>query len=581
MAEVTVSNEVAAFRVRLWRGESMCLLAFDVEDPEDDFVGFGVQYREPGQTAFKNLRNRLSFDAKDYVDGNRNFESMKAPLQTFRWVHFPWEPRAGTYTYRVTKMHMPSDGLLRKGLMIELPIDLNPVTIDNFVDIGFARNFASSQAFGAKCADLGIENPAAILPDSAEAGLRFAERRAEIAANPRGDIYRWLGFEAYRLLFDFLDWAIADTSITIDAMAYDLNEAEIVARLEQLGPRLRMIIDDSKGHGGRGTAESQAARLLRTSAGSQDAVHRGHFKNLQHNKILIAKRDSVPIRVLGGSTNFSYRGLYIQANNMYVFNDRGIAAKFSEMFDLAYDDMDEFTGEELSKKWHEQDPPGQRPVRLCFSPHTHADLALSPVGGAIDQATSSVFYSFAFMSQTKTGDVRAALDRLMLKPLFSYGVVNTRGGMKIQKPSGDTGLVDFAYLADHAPEPFKSEWSGGKGINIHHKFVVVDFDKPGAKVFTGSSNFSPSGEHNNGDHMLVIEDQRIATAYAIEALRVFDHLNFRNRMKEAADPKKDADPLVLLKPLALAPKKQKESWFAKFYEAGSQRERDRLTFARP
>ncbi|MEH3138786.1 MAG: phospholipase D-like domain-containing protein [Mycobacterium kyogaense] len=581
MAEVTVANEVAGFRVRLWRGESMCLLGFDVDDPEPDFVGFAVQYREPGQTVFKNLRNRLAFDAKDYVDGNRNFETTKAPLQTFRWVHFPWEPRAGTYTYRVTKMHMPSDGLLRKGLMIELPIDLNPVTIDNFVDIGFARNFASSQAFGSKCKDLGINDPNEILPNKPEEGLGFAEQRSKIAANPKGDIYKWLGFEAYRLLFGFLDWAIADTSVTVDAMAYDLNEAEIVARLEQLGPRLRMIIDDSKGHGGRVTAESRAARLLRKSTGSQDAIHRGHFRNLQHNKILIAKRNGVPIRVLGGSTNFSYRGLYIQANNMYVFNDGGIAAKFSEMFDLAFDSMDDFTGEELSKKWHEEDPAGQKPVRLCFSPHTHPDLALSPVGGAIDQATSSVFYSFAFMSQTKTGDVREALDRLIPKPLFSYGVVNTRGGMKIQKPSGETGLVDFAYLADHAPEPFKSEWSGGKGINIHHKFVVVDFDKPGAKVFTGSSNFSPSGENNNGDHMVVIEDQRIATAYAIEALRVFDHLNFRNRMKDAVDPKKPIDPLVLLKPVAFAPKMQKEPWFAKYYEPGSQRERDRLTFARP
>jgi len=34
--------------------------------------------------------------------------------------------------------------------------------------------------------------------------------------------------------------------------------------------------------------------------------------------------------------------------------------------------------------------------------------------------------------------------------------------------------VDFAFLAKRAPEPFKSEWSGGKGINVHHKFVVPD-----------------------------------------------------------------------------------------------------------
>jgi hypothetical protein len=62
------------------------------------------------------------------------------------------------------------------------------------------------------------------------------------------------------------------------------------------------------------------------ASGGTSAVHRGHFKNLQHNKILIAKRDGVPIRVLGGSTNFSYQGQYIQANNLYVFYDKDVAA---------------------------------------------------------------------------------------------------------------------------------------------------------------------------------------------------------------------------------------------------------------
>ena len=73
---------------------------------------------------------------------------------------------------------------------------------------------------------------------------------------------------------------------------------------------------------------------------------------------------------------------------------------------------------------------------------------------------------------------------------------------------------------------FKSEWSGGKGIHEHHKFVVTDFSMPTAKVFTGSSTLSPSGETNNGDNLAMIEDQRFRTSYAIKALRVFDHFHF-------------------------------------------------------
>jgi phosphatidylserine/phosphatidylglycerophosphate/cardiolipin synthase-like enzyme len=187
------------------------------------------------------------------------------------------------------------------------------------------------------------------------------------------------------------------------------------------------------------------------------------------------------------------------------------------------------------------------------------------------------------MNQTKSGPVRQALDNLMKRPVFSYGVVNESTGMEIKKPDGEVGLVDFAYLSKHAPEPFKSEWSGGKGINIHNKFVVIDFDQPGAKVYTGSSNFAPSGELGNGDHLLSIEDQRVAVAYAVDALCMFDHLNFRSRMKVAEAQKRfpagaKKDSLRLQKPVAISG--ANSAWFAKFYGPDSQRERDRITFSR-
>jgi phosphatidylserine/phosphatidylglycerophosphate/cardiolipin synthase-like enzyme len=580
MSDFSAFNEVGGFRVKLWRGESACLLGFDVDEPDDDFVGFAVEFRDPDSTDFQNLCNRLSFGANDAVNGFRNFPTLDAPLQTFRWVHFPWESKTGIYTYRVTKMHMPTDNTLTKGLSIELPIELGPVTLPGFLDVGFTRNFASSQAFEDKKARFGFGND--IVPAKADQGLEFAAHKAEITQ--KFDVYAWLGFEAYRLLFDFLDGVVNDATVRIDAMAYDFNEPDILARFEALGDRLRIIIDDSKGHGGPSTAESQAAARLIASAG-QNSVHRGHFQNLQHNKVLIARRisDGSPLRVLGGSTNFSFRGLYIQANNMYVFTDPDVAGVFADMFDEAFGDMAGFSGDAVAAKWYAVKKPGQPTVKVCFSPHKSSNLSLAPVGGAIQQATSSVFYSFAFMNQTKSGPVREALDNLMGRPVFSYGIVNEATGMEIHKPDGEIGLVDFAYLSKHAPEPFKSEWSGGAGINIHNKFVVVDFDQPGAKVYTGSSNFAPSGEEANGDHLLSIEDQRVATAYAIDALTLFDHLNFRDRMKVADQQKPAAagakkETLQLQKPIAISGAAQ--PWFAKFYEQGSQRELDRITFSR-
>ncbi|MBI3854598.1 MAG: hypothetical protein HY293_02780 [Planctomycetes bacterium] len=558
------------FTVKLWRGERMCLLGFDVAQPEADLVGFAIECREPGTSHYVPLKNRLAFsypqDPSIAVTGARLFSSLEAPFQKFRWIHFPYDPRPGKYKYRVTKIHMPADGTLKQGTQIVLDVPLDPVTYGGFLDVGFTRNFASSQAYADRYLGTLQGDP---MPATAEKGLDFAK-----LANT--DLYDWLGFEAVDLLFGVLDEAVEDPDITVDALAYDLNEPDIVARLEKLRGRLRVIVDDSGEHKPAKSSETRAAERLKTSSGGQ--MRRTHFENLQHHKVLILKRDGLPYNVVTGSTNFSFRGLYIQANNLLVFQDADIAGLFGRMFELAYANPKGFQNDEMAKKWHLVQGPGRPAVQVCFSPHANSDLALNPVRGAIEQATSSVFYSVAFLSQMTSGPTKEAFDRLMQRPVFSYGVSNQAGSLEVRKPDGSTGLVDFAYLSDNAPEPFKREWSGGQGINIHHKFVVTDFSLPTAKVFTGSSNLSPSGEAGNGDHLIQIDDQKVATGYALEAVRVFDHLHFRTAMQDAAnekDKEKKKETLTLKKPTAIS---QKPAWFDP-YKPGTQKDLDRRLFS--
>jgi len=571
------------FTLKLWRGERTCLLGFDVKHPEPDFVGFAIECRPPGENDFFPLSNRISFSsgnpATGGVTGARKFPSLEAPFQKFRWVHFPFEPKKGDYRYRATKMHMPSDGTLKKGKSITLPISLDPVTYADFLDVGFTRNFASSQAFRDRFPDVAnVEEEASkLLPERADDGLDFVKSDAEI--------YDWLGFEARDLIFDFLDRAVKDTKITLDVFAYDFNEPDLLARLEKMKKRLRIVIDDStdkkedgtlQGHGTPGSAESQAAKRLRASAGAAN-VKRTHFKNLQHHKVFVARRNGSPVRVLAGSTNFSFRGIYIQSNNVLVFDDADVAGLYGRVFDAAFADPSSFPSEDLARTWHVVEKNGKPRLQFCFSPHPSSDLSLNPVRGAIDQATSSVFYSVAFLNQIKSGPTKEAFDRLMQRPVFSYGVSDKRGRLEVRKPDGSIGLVDFAFLAKNAPEPFRSEWSGGRGINVHHKFVVTDFNLPTAKVFTGSSNLAPSGEKGNGDHLILIEDRRVATGYAIEALRIFDHLHFRTMMKAAKKPaggKKER--LELKKPTAIS---GKPAWFESSYVPDSRRARDRELFS--
>lgn len=73
---------------------------------------------------------------------------------------------------------------------------------------------------------------------------------------------------------------------------------------------------------------------------------------------------------------------------------------------------------------------------------------------------------------------------------------------------------------------------------MHHKFVVVDFNKPTARVCVGSYNFSSPADVKNGENLLVIRDRRIAVSYAVEAMSMLDHYHFRVLQLDAKKAKK-------------------------------------------
>jgi len=171
MNDFEIQDSQSGFSMKLWRGERMCLLGFDVAEPEPDLVGFAIECRSPGSAEFFPLRNRLAFSydapVKKAVTGAQKFLSTVAPFQKSRWMHFPYEPRPGMYTYRATKMHMPQDGKLVRGTALELQISLDPVTYNGFLDVGFTRNFASSQVYQEK-----YGNRADIIPAVADVTVR-------------------------------------------------------------------------------------------------------------------------------------------------------------------------------------------------------------------------------------------------------------------------------------------------------------------------------------------------------------------------------------------------------------------------
>jgi len=429
------------------------------------------------------------------------------------------------------------------------------------LNVTFTRGFVSSQAFVDKFEKFGKIQT--LIPAKAKDGLTFK------ATHPKKDeALAWMGFEARETILDLLDQAIKEKA-EVRVVAYDLSEPEVVGRFAKLKKKLRIIIDDSAEHGEAESGETQSATRLEKSAGKAN-VKRQHMKSLQHNKMIIVNGPKTR-KVVFGSTNLSWRGLYVQANNALVVEGKEPVDLALAAFDNYFDQEDTF---------EDTDSAGLTGLglknidaKVAFSPHSAANALLETIGEDIGKTTSCLFYSLAFLSITP-GIIKETLKKVSKKPgIFVYGIADKKvGGIDLQMPNGNIAPVFASALDKNIPPPFNKEPTGGGGNRMHHKFVVIDFDKPTARVYLGSYNFSIPADKKNGENLLVIRDRRVAVSYTVEALRIFDHYHFRVVQKAAKSAKKK---LELDKP----PRKASEKpWFAEDY-TDPRKIRDRELFA--
>ena len=573
-----VSVSKNGLTVTAYRGDGSVLLGFDVNEHQtDNLAGFAVKLTAPGCPP-SYLLNRLSFDKPLGHDSSPTQRqkswtpSNEAPFQKFRWQHFPKDVVEGLYQYEVTAMYFKGRGTtLEPGPTADVALRLIPSDFGD-LQIGFTRSFLSSQAYADEFGNKAIRP----IPKTLDYNTREYEKQ-----------YDFLGYQARKLVFGFLNECLDDRNITVDAFVYDIDEPAFVAGLQKLGPRLRMFADNASLHTAKGALEPEVWNRIRTSAGD-DHVKNGHFNRFAHDKILIQKKNGKPVKVLTGSANFSVRGLYVQANNVLVFDDPDVAGLYSKVFDEVWNDSPGLNGKKrasltasyekspLSQQWFSDIKKASLPAfEVAFSPHKDPNLSLGKVAEAIDNARSSVM--FAVMELGGGGPVLQKLRGLSGDTrIFSYGITQvikgsganeTTDGVKVQAPGRRKGgvLVPFDYLHKNVPPPFDAEINGGMGQVIHNKFVVVDFNGSTPAVFTGSSNLAGGGESANGDNLIAIYDRSIATMYGVEAVRLVDHFDFRAALHGA-----QAKPLML--------KSNDQKWYARYYDPSDEKCTERQLF---
>lgn len=567
--QVSGKNAAAPFTLTVHRGEGMALLAMNWKNgkPPGDFVGFGIESKEPGAgKPFFAVKNRLTFSGPASTTTKDRTSSLLAPIQSFRWVHFPRNAELnGAFTYRVTPVFMDVNEKLTHGATQEVDIELARETYPGKLNVTFTRGFIASQAFVDYYAKDASELRK-LLPANAAQGLAFTPTHSKAK-----EALAWMGFEARSAMLAVLDDAIADKDAEVRVVAYDLSQPEILSRLERLGARLKVIIDDSGEHGPAASPESKAAKRLVASAGPAN-VKRQHMGNLQHNKTIVVEGPTVEA-VVCGSTNFTWRGMYVQNNHAVVLRGKKAARLFSTAFDDYWNNGAVATfGKTASAGWNDLGIAGID-AKVTFSPRAANKAVLASIAADIGTTKSSLFYSLAFLYQTP-GAVVKALEKLQKDDkVFSFGVSDHEVGvLRLKNASGLVRVVYPATLGKVLPPPFKPEQSGGGGTRMHHKFVVIDFNEPTARVYFGSFNFSKAADGSNGENLTLIKDRRIATSFMIEAVRIFDHYAFRVARAKA---KKDGKPLNLQRPPRAAGEKP---WWDRFY-ADPAKAKDRELFA--
>lgn len=544
--QVTGTNANALFTLKLHRGDGMTLVAMNWKKgkPPENFVGFAIEYKEPEGDKFYALRNRITFPGIDLKKNPDQNSTLLSPIQKFRWVHFPRNAELpGEFTYRVTPVFMNDKDELSYGENQLASIELRRETYPKKLNVTYTRGFVSSQAFVDKYETYKSKKYPinTLLPAKAKDGLKFKPTHPLAA-----EALKWMGFEARDAILEVLDMAVADKKAEVRVVAYDLSEPEAVTRLEKLGSRLKIIIDDDGEHGKKDSGETQSERRLKASAG-KDNVKRQNMGKLQHNKTIVVNGPACKM-VVCGSTNYSWRGFFVQSNNAIIIQSNTAVKIFMNAFDNYWNnDTPEGYGKTGSAEWIDLELDGID-AKVSFSPHSSKNAKLKTIADDIaDNTESSLLYSLAFLSQTK-GDIKDSIKKISNeKNIFVYGISDKKaGGIVLQKPDGNLAPVYPSALTNKStPEPFKSEPSGGGGIRMHHKFIIIDFNSPSARVYMGSYNFSGAADLQNGENLLLIKDRRIAVSYMIEALRIFDHYHFRIAQLEA---KKARKKLELSKP---------------------------------
>ena len=521
----------------------VAFIAWTYDDPIENCLGFAVYRQSSSQPAPTPLPAWVGFEGDVNPDWRPNTTEVW-PIQKFSWRDLTAAAGA-SYTYQIVPM-VGQPGALTPRLDLKLVTDaitLTPRRSDH-VRAYFNRGILSTQHL--------VHS----LPQGPGGGPSTTALLGHITTV--GDPLRAsLAGQQIEALTELLIRAIHAGGLCHGAL-YELNDPELVALLDTPGRVSLVLSNAGETNDPDGTNAAARKRLHDDNVDVTDRMlpsgHNGHDKFL----VYVAP-DGSPQEILTGSTNWTYTGLCAQSNNAIMIADSNLASTYLDFWgrlraecptdaNAPATQSDELRAQ--NNRAHEFTIDGSS-TRLWFSPNT-VQHSKPPHNAARPSDLAEVFdlieganlgILFLLFQPGSPSILDAILEAQQSKPeLFIRGAATDpqairdfethlihRTGDQPAKVAAASALDD--QFASWQKELLKS--SPTAHAIIHDKIVVIDPLSPDCVVVTGSHNLGYRASYNNDENLLIIKrHQRLAEAYAVHVMDVYDHYRWRWLLQE-------------------------------------------------
>ena len=283
---------------------------------------------------------------------------------------------------------------------------------------------------------------------------------------------------------------------SIDIAVYNFQDKEIIETLNTISAAgqvtIRVIVDDLNY-----PVRTSDGTLSLSSSIESKKDDKPEYE--MHNKFAIVDRGESGAAVWTGSPNFNRPNMTTMNNNAVLIRNSDVAAAFGEEFDVMWS----------GKFHHNKTTPSTKttftvegiPVEVRFSPK---DLPLDKLISSVSSLTTSLYYAiYTYQSPD--------LENAMISKKSTVGSSNLG--------DFDEFMTAFTVSYDHLNSAGMNVMKDLNADVLHHKFAVLD----GYTVFTGSMNFTVSGNDDNDENSVIIQDAAVAKAYLAELARISNH----------------------------------------------------------